>query len=538
MRYARPRSERTSHMMSRDIASKTVRNIFFSGTRLAIGMGATICTSAIIARKLGAVNMGVYSYAIWIVGTLGILANIGLPAALTKYVSEYLGSDDTVTAIRVGRRLLRTQLAVAAGVALVTACFMLTKTPYRGIIALTAIMLFAQAIQQSLGAALAGVQRFDRIAVISFYVALASVASVGIAAALHAGVVGMLWATLGGMGVTIWLYYRAVDKFLLKLSPRRLRPLPPAPDIFRRIRRFSLTVSYVLLVDAIVWQRSEVLFLKWYSTLAQIGFYTIAYSISSKLSDVAGTFSSALLPVYSESYGRSGVLDLGPVFVNALKYLQMLMVPLCFLGIVIAGPFVHLTYGAQFLQVVPPLQLLFASAAVTSVGVVISPLLVGTDKQSVIAKYGTAVAVLNIALDLILIPKYAALGAAAANSAAQIAGVLGGAFYAIRYLRVSFPWRSTATIYSTAAISVAPVAYFARQTHSGMALLVGSIAVGAALYLGLLVVTGELKRHNLGVLKQALWAKVYGHEVGASPDPPLPTDPYLNDPAYLPDKVV
>jgi O-antigen/teichoic acid export membrane protein len=524
-------------MMSGDTATKAIRNMFFSGARLVIAMSAAMATSAITARVLGPANMGIYSYSIWIVGTLGILANIGLPAALTKYVSEYIGKDDIGTAVRVAKRLLVTQLIVASGVALVTALFMLIKTPYRGIIGLAAIMLFAQALQQSLGAVLTGVQRFDRMAVIGLYVALASVASVGVAALLHAGVMGMLWATLGGLAVGIWLYYRAVAKFLLKLSAS-VDSLPRAPDAFSRIRTFSATVTYVLLLDTIIWQRSEVLFLKWYSALPQIGFYTLAYSVVSRLSDVASTFSNILLPLYSESYGRSGLREIGPVLVNAMKYLQILMVPLCLLGVVIATPLVELLYGPEFLPVGRPLQLLFVGLSFTSVGVVISPLLLGTENQSVIAKWGTVVAILNIALDLVLIPRYAALGASIANCTAQIAGVLGGTFFVVRYMRVALPWKSTFTIYCAALVAVAPAAYLVHQPFWGKASLLGCVSIGAVLYLGLLLVAGEFGRQDLSVVKRAFMTKAHGPKLETSAGAFLSSDPRLNGPACVPDKAV
>jgi O-antigen/teichoic acid export membrane protein len=374
-----------------------------------------------MARTLGPQNLGVYSYAMWIVGTLGILANVGLPAALTKYVSEFMGSGDSGTAVRVGKRLLRLQLIVGLSVAGLTACLWFLKTPYRSIIVLAAVMILLQALQQGMLAALAGVQRFDRIAWISLYAALAQVASVGIAAFMHAGVMGMLWATLAGLALGTWLSYRAVDQLLLKLPATPPLSAPDTRDVFLRIRKFSITISYILLLDTIVWQRSEVLFLKWYSTLPQIAFYTLAFSIATKLSEVSGTFSSTLLPLYSESYGRNGLRDIGAVYVKALKYLQMVMVFPCLLAAVICRPLVELLYGSNYGAVVLPLQLLLISLAITSIGVVGSPLLVGTEKQSFIAKYGTFVAVLNVTLDFVLIPKYGALGAAIANCAAQSA---------------------------------------------------------------------------------------------------------------------
>jgi O-antigen/teichoic acid export membrane protein len=497
-------------------ANSPLRNILFSGARLVVSAGATICVSAIMARTLGPQNMGVYSYAMWIVGTLGILANIGLPAALTKYVAEFMGSGDSATAVRVGKRLLRTQLIVGLSVAGLTACLWFFRTPYRSIIVLAAVMILLQALQQGLLAALAGVQRFDRIAWISLYAALVQVASVGIAALLHAGVMGMLWATLAGLVLGTWLSYRAVDQLLLKLSvaPSSLAfSAPDTKDVFVRIRKFSITISYILLLDTIVWQRSEVLFLKWYSTLPQIAFYTLAFSIATKLSEVSGTFSSTLLPLYSESFGRHGLREIGQVYVKALKYLQMVMVFPCLLAAAICKPLVELLYGSNYSPVVLPLQLLLVSLAITSIGVVGSPLLVGTEKQSFIAKYGTFVAILNIAMDLVLIPHHGALGAAIANCTAQVVGVLGGTIYVIRYAQASFPWRTTATIYFAAVVSVLPVAYCFSQAYSGIVMRGGSVAVGATLYLSVLVLAGELGKHDLSALKDAFLKKVHSSKL-------------------------
>jgi len=494
--------------MSRHPANNPLRNILFSGVRLVVSAAATICVSAIMARTLGPQNMGVYSYAMWIVGTLGILANIGLPAALTKYVSEFMGSGDHATAVRVGKRLLRTQLIAGVIVAGLTAGMWFFKSPFRSIIVLAAVMILLQALQQGFLAALAGVQRFDRMAWISLNAALAQVTSVGLAALLHAGVMGMLWATLAGLTLGTWLAYRAVDHLLLKLDTTPTLSAPETRDVFLRIRKFSITISYILLLDTIVWQRSEVLFLKWYSTLPQIAFYTLAFSIATKLSEVSGTFSSTLLPLYSESFGRNGLKDIAAVYVRALKYLQMVMVFPCLLAAAICKPLVDLLYGASYAPVVLPLQLLLISLAVTSLGVVGSPLLVGTEKQSFIAKYGTFVAVLNIVMDVFLIPRHGALGAAVANCTAQIVGVLGGTIYTIRYAKANFPWKTTATIYAVAAVAVAPAAYCFSGTQSGIALRAASVAVGAALYVGMLVVAGELGKHDLGALKEAVLNKV------------------------------
>jgi O-antigen/teichoic acid export membrane protein len=494
--------------MRHDPSNIAVRNTFFGGIRLAIGVVATICTSAIMARTLGPANMGAYSYTIWLAGTLGILANIGLPAALTKFVSEFVGRGDSATAARLAKRLLIIQFAMALGVSGATACFVVLRTPSSNIILLAAVMVLFQALLQGLTATLAGVQRFDRIAIISSYVALAQVVSVIIARSLHAGVIGMLWATLGGLLIGSWLSYRSVDRLLLKLSEPCPSSVVGMTDLYSRIRHFSLTLTYVLLLDTIIWQRSEVLFLKWYSPLPELAFYTLAYSVASKFNEVASTFSGTLLPLFSASYGRNGLRDIGPIFLNATKYVQMGIVPLCLMGVVVAKPVVRLLYGTTYLPLVLPLQILIGSLAVTCIGAVGSPLVVGTGKQGFIAVWGTFVAILNLVLDLMLIPRYGAVGAALANSTAQVIGVLGGTVYVIRYTRTSFPWRSTAAIYVAAAIAVAPAVYYHSATESGIAMRACTVTIGAILYVMILVVTGELGKRDLVILRTALLNKI------------------------------
>jgi O-antigen/teichoic acid export membrane protein len=160
------------------------------------------------------------------------------------------------------------------------------------------------------------------------------------------------------------------------------------------------------------------------------------------------------------------------------------------------------------LPLVVPLQVLVVSLAVTSIGGVNSPLLLGIGKQGFIAKFGTCVAVLNLTLDFSLIPHYGALGAAVANCAAQIVGAVGGTFYVISYVKAKFPWRSTATIYVAAAIAAAPVYYCFARPQLGIPIEAGSVVIGALLYIGLLVVAGELEKSEWGVLRGAFLAKI------------------------------
>jgi O-antigen/teichoic acid export membrane protein len=444
--------------------------------------------------------MGVYGFTLWGVGLLGILANLGLPSAATKYIAEFLGRGDRQTAAHVSRRLLLAQALLALGVAGGTAILGMTLAgSYRKVLFVGAALIVPRAVQQALSASLAGVQRYDRISAMSFWVGIGEILSVSLAAVRHCGTVGMLAALLAGDSAGLAFALFAVKKAIL-WTPSSF-PLPEMDRTLRRIRKYSLTVSYILILNAIVWERSEVLFLKGFSTLSQIAFYSIAFGLAGKLSEIAAVCTNTLMPLSSEAYGRSGWDDLRTVYGSGIKYIQMLIVPLAMFGVAFSRPAVRLLYGESFLPLVPVLQVLLAGVAISTLGGVASSLIYALDKQPFIAQFGTAVAVANLLLDLILIPRYGALGAAIANSSAQVLAVTAGLAYARGLLACSYPWKDTLQIYLASALAASPALLLAHW-ECGWATIFAGTALGMVGYLSLLIVLGVLGRNGLELVKQ------------------------------------
>ncbi len=497
-------------MNSSLVANRAIRNLFYSIFRLLVGVASTICTSAVIARTLGPTDMGSYGYIMWLVGTAGVFANLGLPAALTKYLAEHVGRNESFMAARIAKRLLTVQLGMATLLGGATGCLMWFGTTQRGMIAVAVALIFTQALIQSLVASLAGIQRFDRIAKISIYLAISQMVLATSAALAHAGVVGMLWTTFAGSIAATWLYYYQVSSLVFRSAAQTCNTRTQPPETYPKIIKFGLTISYILVLDTIVWQRSEILFLKWYSTLPEIAIYTLAYSIATKFNDIASAFSSTLMPLFSESYGRRGLDEIRIIYTVVLKYIQIIMVFPCLLAASVCKPLVHLIYGPAYNGLVGPLQLLLISVAVTSIGAVGSPVLVGTGRQGFMAVYGTLIAIVNVTLDFMLIPAHGSMGASIANCTAQILGVLGGTIYTIHCVRGAYPWRSTATVYACACIGALPAAYLSFSAHPGTIVLAGAALVGAILYLGLLAVTRELGKSEIAAVKLALLDKLPG----------------------------
>jgi O-antigen/teichoic acid export membrane protein len=478
---------------------------------------AGICKSAIIARHLGPSRMGVYSYAMWIAVALSAVASLGLPTAVTKYASEFLGRGDHPQAARLTRQLVKLQLKVVLAVALLAefATFLLAQGSERLVLVLTTSMVVPIVVTRVLGSVLEGHQQYQKLALIDLKSSLADVGLVGLGAVFTRSVEGILLALIAGSLIATYLTYHAVRPMLTE-GPLAAGA-PDDPKVLKRALNFAFTESYILFTDAIIWQKSEVFFLKMLSALREVAFYGIAFGLSARLMTISSSFTQTLMPLSSESFGRSGLRELGRIYEMSVKYTQMALLPLCAIAIGIATPLINLVYGPAYQPLVPALRVLLASLALTCLAYVGASVLYATEKQGFIAKCQTPIAALNIALDLILIRTHGAIGAAIANSCAQVLEAVILLAYARRVVAGRFPWRPTAKIYATVALAALPLV-LAQHVEVGPWSAAGLAGVGLCIYIAILVAWGELGSRELRVLNEVIGQPVrlwLGRSAGA-----------------------
>ena len=59
-----------------------------------------------------------------------------------------------------------------------------------------------------------------------------------------------------------------------------------------------------LILTMIIWQKSEIFFLKIYSSSEELAFYSLAFNITTYLISIVFIFSAVIFPVYSKYYGE------------------------------------------------------------------------------------------------------------------------------------------------------------------------------------------------------------------------------------------
>lgn len=420
--------------------SKTIlRNTVWYGLENAISFVSSLVTSVAIARTLGPANMGYVVYVIWMAQIASTLGSVGIPATTRKYMAEFLGAGDPVTARFIYFRTLWFQVITAtlATLACVVWVFQTSPVQYR-----LAALLLVLSIWPSM---------------VNFISAQANVATENLSSNLPASVAAtlsffaLIMATImfhwGVVGVAVaMLAMRTID-FTVRFFPtfRRLRASAGRDehvpvDLRRRMLRFALQSMFGMALTLIVWDRSEIFLLEHLSTdIRQVSFYSLAFSLAEKLLLFPTVFASATgVSVYAQ-YGRDKT-RVPALTAAAARYLGLTSIPLHVIACSLAGAALLTMYGrpysdAMAVFMAAPL-LCLPKAFLTPVQTMFE----AVEKQQYFNWITVVASALDVGIACWLIPRHGALGAALGSGAAQVLAI--GVLWAmaIRQYHIKLPW--------------------------------------------------------------------------------------------------
>ncbi|MFQ6077943.1 MAG: flippase [Thermodesulfobacteriota bacterium] len=485
------------------ISSRLATNSLFSLAQTAIVGVFGLLTTIVLARMLGPFEFGRYSYLMWLIGVLALLASCGLPNTVTRYVAEYQGKDQPDTARLIYRRLLKFELGFSF---LITVAFYLlavwiAEPQWRVLLWISGLSLIPMSIVRLQAATAAGLQKYWVIAFVSLLAAPLQFGLLVLVVYMGLGLPAVLAVQAVLSLFQVWLFHRKVSPFFRERGGISVEQIDL--EARKRIMRFATTVFAVTLIDAVVWQKSEVFFLKLFSSMEEVAFYSLAFTITYILMQVPAACSNVLFPFFSETFGKHDVEALKKVFSLSTKYLSFIAVPLGFGGVLLAGPLIRAFYGQNYEAAITSLRLLLIAGTLGTIARPASSILYSTENQAFILKVGCPLAVVNILLDLWLIPSYGAIGAAVANDVAQLSGFGLGIFHLIRNLRYDFPVWILARIGGAALVAFFP-AYWVSSFVGPIALLFLAAITCPPIYIGVLRLVQAVDQEDLLLLKKLL----------------------------------
>jgi O-antigen/teichoic acid export membrane protein len=302
---------------------------------------------------------------------------------------------------------------------------------------------------------------------------------------------GIYWfACFSGVGMLTtvaltWLIaVRADGRPMWTFRPREIR------SKVRESLPFSIS-SFMLTI----YLSADLVLLGALTTTREVGQYFVAYKIPLALGAFTGAWGAVFLPNAARESAQVARRQVGEATTGAL----ILMIPVCAGAFVVANPFISLLFGDQYGAAGPLFGLLMITALIGVVNGTLGPVLVARGDQSFFARTLTSGAVLNVVLNVAVIPFLGAAGSAAATIVSEL--LMLWLIVARMRKTIGAPcvrWRRVGGAASAAAVMSFTIAF-----PAGAWPVVGRILVGAAVFVSAASVTRTVRVSDLRHLRHS-----------------------------------
>jgi O-antigen/teichoic acid export membrane protein len=489
----------TSAQNTRTIA----RNSFWYGFEVAFSVVAVFAISIPMARVLGPDRIGYFNLIAWLTGVTGVVGSAGIPTTTRKYVAEYLGKGELGVARGILGATLKLQIAVAGLITLAAVLGVhFFGDPAHRLVSTLQVLAIFPAMVDFIGSS-ANVARENLRANVFPSVVATSIQVVAVTVSLSVG-----WDLVG---IAAGMLLSRVVELIIRFAAlwRWMRQLPsgsPPDDLKSRMRKFSAQSMVIMLFQALLWDRSDVMLLKLRTAdVAQITFFSIAFNLTEKVLLIPHVFAGALGTTMMVEYGREKS-RLSVLASEAGRYLFLSTAPVLIGLAAVSSPVILTLYGKDYAPVISILALAAVFALPKALLQPAQLLLQVHEKQGFMIMWSAAAGVVNIVLDYLLIPQFGALGAVIGNGVGQTIAVAGMWLAAIGWYGLRLDGRALLRISIAVAGMSAVAVALGRGASPVLAILVAVPAGAIALLIGfrLLAVFTPDDRSRLSAIEREL----------------------------------
>ncbi len=203
---------------------------------------------------------------------------------------------------------------------------------------------------------------------------------------------------------------------------------------FKKTIPAAISLS-MLAIFALIYVKIDTVMLSIMKGDAVVGWYNAAYYLTQGFKPIQQMVMSALFPLMAYSYVSSKD-GLKRIFERSFKYLFILGLPIAVGISLLADKFILLIYGPNFQNSIIALQILSWDILLVFLYGCISFLLVSIDRQHQMAFFAGCTAVINILLNMLLIPTYSYIGSAIATIIAESFLLIAYIFLSARYFHL------------------------------------------------------------------------------------------------------
>jgi len=389
---------------------KIGKNTLFLLTSQVIFSFLALIISIFVARILGDVAFGKYSLAIAFPTLLTFLLDFGYATLLIKEVSKDKSLSNKYLSNTLKFRLIL--FPVIFFILLISVNIMGYPDSTKNIVYLFSIFVFLRTVTNIFYATFRAFEKMEyEAAIITLTTIIRS--SLGLI---------ILSLGYGLIALGLIFVFSGVAEFIIALVLCRKKFIKTKfeihPSFIKNTIKTALPLG-LLGVFGIIYVRIDTVMLSLFKGDAVVGWYNAAYTLVLGFQFIPHLFMQSLLPAMSIYYISSRE-SLQKAYEKSFKYLFILGLPIAVGIFLLADKFILFFYGKEFINSVVVLQILAWDVVLYFLYTCTGFVLISTDKQNQMAAILAFSAILNITLNLFLIPLYSYIGAGIATLACEL----------------------------------------------------------------------------------------------------------------------
>lgn len=457
-------------------ADAIARGVVVQFIARAVGLVASVATLSLSTRYLGIDQYGLLTTAIVFVGLFEIGTDFGLSTVITMRVSATKGGLAHLVDVSLGLKLV-----IGAPLVIISAVSGLViyhgQPQAQGAVAIISIGLIFTAIAES----------YEPVFMVHMRFSAASAADLTARMLGLVATVAVVRFDLGLMEIAAVQLVTPISKFVFTaLGARGLERLRPRFEMATTLSllREGIPFTVIIVVGVLYW-RADGAILSWMSGPDQVGAYGVAYSLAFNLEVISVVFASSTLSTLS----ALAASDL-PRFDQSVRlgysFLLVCAMPISALGVPLARPLLQVFSGESFVDsATPVLRLFFVGVAIAFLNQHLTNALVSLHKQQFLLRLSLVNLLVNVALNVVLIPHLGALGAGISMVGSQLAGLLAGGALLHRLRPHLFPLDQVLRLLPVCALAVgavaatAPLGLLAQLPAGGLTVVLGAFVFRA-----------------------------------------------------------
>ena len=378
-----------------------------------------------LARYLGTVGFGKYSFVFAYLAFFNIITDLGLQKILIREMAR----DPAITPMLIGNayiiRMILTTIAVGSSALIISLmAYPADTTTYVYIAAFTLVFISFSDFYRTIFEANLRME-YNVIAKLSFKILSASL---------------IFWIIFSNgtlMQVIIALVFSEMVKTLINYSFSR-KFVRARFEIDFRLWKYLFKECLPLALSSVIWviyYQTDKVMLSIIQGDAPVGIYSAAYKLCEPFSLIPSALMLSLFPLMS-AYFKSSKDRLIKSYRLSVKYILVIMLPIAVGTTLLADKIILLVYKAPFAPSKTVLQILIWSMVFAALSLILSNLLVSMNEQRLYTISTGLCVVTNVVLNLSLIPTLSYNGAAIATVATNVVLFLACFYFVSRHLQV------------------------------------------------------------------------------------------------------